>query len=435
VFAIEFEGVSKSYPIYEKPGHRLTELITLNRVRRHRDFWALRDVSFQVKPGETFCIVGENGSGKSTLLQLVAGIFEPTDGKVRVNGRVSALLELGSGFNPEFSGRDNVYLNGAILGFSAQGMDEKYQAIIDFAEIGDFIDQPVKTYSSGMAVRLAFSVAIHVDPDILLVDEALAVGDVYFRQRCMRKVHELRDMGTTILFVSHATGDVKALGDRALWLNHGKVEALGSTDSVVSRYLAAMSQKDRSYAKSHGLDPTQVEDLEEVAPDEEVSIPNIDHRFGDGRAEILGIGLFDEIGSPVRMLEPSSTVVVKITVRAKTAIPLPNIGFMLRDHLGVDFAGTNTSREAYQLPAMHPGDIVSVDFHLELPALYATTFSFCPAIADGTLDTYTVCDWIDNALIIPMARSEQQIYGLVHLKCRIEVKQKSRINLKTTVVV
>ena len=158
MFAIEFEGVSKSYPIYEKPGHRLTELITLNRVRRHRDFWALRDVSFQVKPGETFCIVGENGSGKSTLLQLVAGIFAPSEGKVRVNGRVSALLELGSGFNPEFSGRDNDYLNGAILGFSAAVMDEKYQAIIDFAEIGDFIDQPVKTYSSGMLVRLAFAV-------------------------------------------------------------------------------------------------------------------------------------------------------------------------------------------------------------------------------------------------------------------------------------
>jgi len=302
VFAIEFEGVSKSYPIYEKPGHRLTELITFNKVKRHRDFFALRDVSFQVKQGETFCIVGENGSGKSTLLQLVAGIFGPTTGQVRVNGRVSALLELGSGFNPEFSGRDNVYLNGAILGFSTQSMDEKYQAIIDFAEIGDFIDQPVKTYSSGMAVRLAFSVAIHVDPDILLVDEALAVGDIYFRQRCMRKVHELRDRGTTILFVSHATGDVKALGDRALWLNRGIVEAMGATDAVVSRYLAAMSQKDRVYAESHHEEPTQLEDIEEVAGDAEVFIPNIDHRYGDGRGEILGIGLFDEFGAPIRML-------------------------------------------------------------------------------------------------------------------------------------
>lgn len=435
VFAIEFEGVSKSYPIYEKPGHRLTELITFNRVSRHRDFWALRDVSFQVKQGETFCIVGENGSGKSTLLQLVAGIFEPTVGTVRVNGRVSALLELGSGFNPEFSGRENVYLNGAILGFSAAEMDEKYQPIVDFAEIGDFVEQPVKTYSSGMAVRLAFSVAIHVDPDILLVDEALAVGDVYFRQRCMRKVHELRDRGTTILFVSHATGDVKALGDRALWLSHGRTEAMGTTDAVVARYLAAMSQKDRVYAETHGDKPsTQIDDLEEVGRDSEVSIPNIDHRFGDGRGEVIGLGLFDELGVPVQMLEPSSTVVVKITVRAKTNLDLPNVGFMLRDHLGVDFSGTNTSREGCQLPPMRAGDVVAVDFHLELPALYATTFSFSPAIADGTLDTYTVCDWIDNALVLPMARGEQQIYGLVHLKCRVEVNQRPQnVRITTTV--
>lgn len=427
MLAIEFEGVSKSYPIYEKPGHRLTELITFNRISRHRDFWALRDVSFQVQQGETFCIVGENGSGKSTLLQLVAGIFQPTHGTVRVNGRVSALLELGSGFNPEFSGRDNVYLNGAILGFNAEEMDAKYQAIIDFAEIGDFIDQPVKTYSSGMAVRLAFSVAIHVDPDILLVDEALAVGDVYFRQRCMRKVHELRDKGTTILFVSHATGDVKALGDRALWLSHGRQEAMGTAEAVVGRYLAEMSQKDRKYATIHGGTPaTQIANLEEIGCEATVSIPNIDHRYGDGRGEIIGIGLFDEFGQPVQMLEPCSTVVVKVTARAETDLDIPNIGFMLRDHLGVDFAGTNTSREGHQLPPMRAGEIIAVDFHLELPELYATTFSFSPAIANGTLDTYAVCDWIDNALVVPMARGKQQIYGLVHLKCRVEVNQRKQ---------
>ena len=436
VFAIEFEGVSKSYPIYEKPGHRLAELITMNRLSRHRDFWALRDVSFQVKRGETFCIVGENGSGKSTLLQLVAGIFQPTHGRVVVNGRVSALLELGSGFNPEFSGRDNVYLNGAILGFSKPEMDAKYQSIIDFAEIGSFIGQPVKTYSSGMGVRLAFSVAIHVDPDILLVDEALAVGDVYFRQRCMRKVHELRDAGTTILFVSHATGDVKALGDRALWLNHGRMEALGTADFVVSQYLAEMSQKDRKYAKDHGeIAGLIIEDLEEIGRQIEVSIPNIDHRYGDGRGEVIGIGLYNEVGLPVQMLEPSSTIVVKITARAHKALELPNIGFMLRDHLGVDFAGTNTSREGYQLDPMAAGDIVAVDFHIDLPALYATTFSFSPAIANGTLDTYTVCDWIDNALVVPMARGQQQIYGLVHLKCRIEVNHRPRVTPSPTTVV
>ena len=202
--------------------------------------------------GETFCIIGENGSGKSTLLQMVAGILQPTSGSLTVNGRVSALLELGAGFNPEFTGRDNVYLNGSILGLTTRQIDQRYKDIEDFAEIGEFINQPVKTYSSGMVVRLAFAVAINVDPEILLVDEALAVGDIYFRQRCMRKVHELRTRGITILFVSHAIADVKAIGDRALWLEHGRMREIGETDRVVAKYLAAMVEKDSAYLMLKG---------------------------------------------------------------------------------------------------------------------------------------------------------------------------------------
>ena len=224
---IEFQGVSKSYPIYPSPGARLKELITFNQLRFHRDFLALQDVSFEVAPGETFCIIGENGSGKSTLLQVIAGILHPTHGQVTVRGRVAALLELGSGFNPQFTGRDNVYLNAAILGLSRQEIDARFREIEEFAEIGEFIDQPVRTYSSGMAVRLAFAVAIHMRPDILLVDEALSVGDVYFRQRCMRKVHELRSRGVTIVFVSHSVGDVQNIGDRVLWLDAGRVREIG----------------------------------------------------------------------------------------------------------------------------------------------------------------------------------------------------------------
>src|SRR6266852_3536587 len=245
--AVRFENVSKSYPIYESPGDRLKELITFNRLEFHRNFWALHDVSFEMQRGETFCVIGENGSGKSTLLQLVAGILQPSSGAVTVSGRVSALLELGAGFNPEFTGRDNVYLNGTILGLSTREIAARYKDIEEFAEIGDFINRPVKTYSSGMVVRLAFAVAINVDPEVLLVDEALAVGDLYFRQRCMRKVHELRSRGITILFVSHAIGDVKAIGDRVLWLEHGRTMDIGEPDRVVSRYLAAMTEKDSTY--------------------------------------------------------------------------------------------------------------------------------------------------------------------------------------------
>jgi ABC-type polysaccharide/polyol phosphate transport system ATPase subunit len=427
VNAVEFQGVSKSYAIYDAPGDRLKELLTLNRVKRHRDFWALHDVSFQVKRGETFCIVGENGSGKSTLLQMVAGILHPTSGTVGIDGRVSALLELGAGFNPEFSGRDNVYLNGSILGLTTRQIDQRYSDIAAFAEIGSFLDQPVKTYSSGMVVRLAFAVAINVDPEILLVDEALAVGDIYFRQRCMRKVHELRQRGITILFVSHAVSDVKAIGDRVLWLDHGRMIDVGEPDRVVSKYLAAMTEKDSTYLlQKSAADPQSRRGGPVQAPEIVETIPNIDHRFGDGRAEIMGIAVLDEQGRNLPLLEPSSRIVVRISVRAAADVALPIVGFMLRNQLGMDFSGTNTTREGYELAALQAGDITTVDFYLELPELYPASFSFSPAIADGTLMGYQMCDWIDNAITLQMGRSEAQVYGYVHLPCRVEVNGRIR---------
>jgi ABC-type polysaccharide/polyol phosphate transport system ATPase subunit len=416
---IRFEGVAKSYAIYDSPGHRLQELLTLNRIKRHRDFWALQNVTFDVGRGETFCVIGENGSGKSTMLQLIAGIFKPTLGAVDVRGRVAALLELGSGFNPEFSGRDNVYLNGAILGFSAKEMDRLYDRIIAFAEIGDFINQPVKTYSSGMAVRLAFAVAIHVSPDILLVDEALAVGDIYFRQRCMRKVHELRSAGVTIIFVSHAIGDVKAIGDRTMWLDKGRIRQLGPTDQVVAKYLAAMTEKDSAFVERQAAPSGEGEAAD--APEYVEHIPNIDFRHGDGRAEVTGIAVLDEFGAPLRLLSPSSKIIVRISVLAKDGLALPNVGFLLRNHLGIDFAGANTLNEGLQLPSMRAGQRLTVDFHLDLPALYPSEFSFSPAIADGTLESHNVCDWIDNALTLQMGHSSSKIYGYLRLPCRVEV--------------
>ncbi len=419
--AVAFQEVSKSYSIYESPGDRLKELLTFQRVSFHRDFWALRDLNFEIRRGETFCIVGENGSGKSTLLQMVAGIMHPSSGNITVNGRVSALLELGAGFNPEFSGRDNVYLNGAILGLSKKQIDQRYSAIEEFAEIGEFINQPVKTYSSGMVVRLAFAVAINVDPEILLVDEALAVGDLYFRHRCMRKVHELRARGVTILFVSHAVGDLKAIGDRTMWLERGRIVDIGDTESVVTKYLAAMVEKDTAYlALKHRGTPSV--NRPASRPDEVVEhIPNIDNRFGDRRAEILGIALLDSNGSPVHLLQPSGKVVLRISVQANDHVENPNVGFMMRNHLGIDFSGTNTTREEIELAPMQPGDIYTVDFHLELPELYPGSFSFSPAIADGTLTTYRMCDWIDNALTAQMAHGDGEVYGFQRFPCRVEV--------------
>ena len=420
---VEFRSVSKNYPIYSSPAARLKELLCLNRISFHHDFSALDNVSFQIQRGETFCIVGENGSGKSTLLQIVAGILHPSKGDVVVSGRVAALLELGTGFNPEFTGRQNVYMNAAILGLSRQEIDAKFSHIEEFAEIGEFIDQPVKTYSSGMGVRLAFAVAIHVEPEILLVDEALSVGDIYFRQRCMRKVHEMRDAGVTILFVSHAIAEVKALGDRTMWLEGGRIKDIGNTDTVVTRYMAAMVEKDNVYLAGahHKLQEAPHDPVK--APEIVDTIPNIDHRFGDGRAEVIGIAVLDGTGQPLYVLEPSSAIVVRISVRAIEDLMLPIVGFMMRNHIGLDFAGTNTAREGFDLPPMAAGDIYTVDFHLQLPELYPSAFSFSPAIADGTLHSYRTCDWVDNAIVLQMGPADGEVYGHIHLPCRVELNR------------
>ncbi|MDP9052855.1 MAG: ABC transporter ATP-binding protein [Acidobacteriota bacterium] len=410
--AVEFERVSKSYAIYEKPADRFKELLTLNRRSYHRDFWALRDLSFTIRRGEVFCIVGENGSGKSTTLQLVGGIAQPASGEVRVQGRVSALLELGAGFNPEFSGRDNVYLNASILGFSKREIDRRYKDIQDFAEIGDFIDQPVKTYSSGMAVRLAFAVAINVDPEILLVDEALAVGDAYFRHRCMRKVHELRARGLTIVFVSHSAADVKAIGDRVLWLEHGRALAIGDADSVLTRYLASMTEREGRYAAGSGLVSSSTALATTV-----LHIPNVDHRHGDRCAEILGIAILNEYAEPLHLMLPDSRIAVRISLRALADLPRPVAGFILRNHLGLEFSGTDTDREGQPLPQMKNGEIVTVDFEIDIPEFYPGTFSFSPFVTHNG----NICDWVDNAITVQMGRGEVPVYGYIHVPCRVEL--------------
>jgi lipopolysaccharide transport system ATP-binding protein len=254
-----------------------------------------------------------------------------------------------------------------------------------------------------MVVRLAFAVAINVDPEILIVDEALAVGDTYFRHRCMRKVHELRARGITIVFVSHSAADVKAIGDRVLWLEHGRAAGLGETDEILSRYLAAMS---REPAADNVPAPAPIKAIE--------SIPNIDRRHGDGRARILGIAILNEYGESVHLMMPGMRIVVRISVRAVETIARPEIGFVLRNHLGIDFAETNTAREA-PLSAMRPGDVSSVDFHLDMPEFYPGAFSFSPFITDGD-----VCDWIDNAITVQMGKGEGPVYGYIQLPCRIE---------------
>jgi lipopolysaccharide transport system ATP-binding protein len=403
-------------------------MLTGNRLRFHRDFWALRDVSFGIARGTTFALIGQNGSGKSTLLQLIAGILQPSSGSVEVNGRVSALLELGSGFNPEFTGRENVFLSGAILGISREEMEQVYPSIAEFAEIGDFIHRPVKTYSSGMMVRLAFAVAISVNPEIFIVDEALAVGDIYFRQRCMRKFHELKRNGVTIIFVSHSASDIKSLAEEVAWLERGEVVGLGAPDRVVGKYLAAMVSKDSQYREHHPATSSSGDHGSSTpveAPEIVQDIPHVDHRFGNGDAEILGIAVLDQDYSPIAMLPRQGTIIVRVSVRARREVMQPIVGVLIRNHLGVDLTGTNTALEEISMAPLQAGDVQTFDFRLELPELYPAHFSFTPAISNGTLESYEVCDFIENAITLP-AEKGRAVYGYMHLPFQIAAHEVHR---------
>ncbi len=414
---VELRNLSKGYRIYARPGDRLKEIATFGQHRWHREYWALRGVSLSIRRGETFCIIGENGSGKSTLLQIVAGILQPTSGEVRVHGRITALLELGSGFNPEYTGRENVHLNGAILGFSGAEIRRKLDEILSFAEIGSYVDQPVRTYSSGMVVRLAFAVAVHLDPDILIVDEALAVGDIYFRQRCMRKIHEMRARGVTILYVTHDTADVKALGHRTLWLDRGSVRELGDSAQVAQNYLSALLKKDAERMGAAAPATAGAAVVYREPPEIMTSLAPGARRHGNGRAEVLGVRITDERGRPVEEVHAPARIVVRVSVRAREALRLPIVGYLMRDEQGVDLAGSNTTREDVQLPPLLPGQAVTVDFVVRLPELAPATYTFTPGIADGTLLEFRLADMAENAASLRVLPGEAPVRGYVHIPC------------------
>src|SRR5689334_1253358 len=292
---ILLQNVSKLYRLYRRPSDRLREMVP-GSDPRHTNFWALKDIGFEVERGETLSLVGPNGCGKSTLLQIVAGILQPTTGRVVTRGRIAALLELGAGFNPEFSGRENVFLNGEIMGLSRAEIEKAMPSIEAFAEIGEFMERPVKEYSSGTYVRLAFSTAIHVNPEILIVDEALAVGDAVFANRCVRKFQELRERKITVLFVSHDLGLVKQLSDRAILLLHGRMEAEGAPKDVINRYIGLVLEKQEPAKKK----------------DERL---RSSFRHGDGASEILGVQLLNMRGEEVSSISSGECVIVRVRAR------------------------------------------------------------------------------------------------------------------------
>jgi len=364
--------------------------------RLHTDFWALRDISFEVQRGETLGLVGPNGCGKSTLLQIVAGILQPTSGRVVTRGRIAALLELGAGFNPEFTGRENVYLNGEIMGLSRPAIEKAMPSIEAFAEIGEFIERPVKEYSSGMYVRLAFSTAIHVDPEILIVDEALAVGDAVFANRCVRKFQELRDRKITVLFVSHDLGLVKQLSDRAILLLGGRIEAQGAPKDVINRYIGLVLERQ-----------------EPKSPKEDRVRSSFRH--GDGASEVVRVRILNERGEDAGSVASGEIVTVRVCSRFTRTVSDPMVGILIRTRIGMDVYGTNTRIEQISLGDFQAGDEMEVDFRLEC---WLTPQSYTLTVATQNSDG-TSHDWLDDAVAFDVVDTRVAA-GVANLRAKVE---------------
>lgn len=404
--AISVKNLSKKYKLYDSPKHRLKEALHPFRKKYHRDFWALRDVSFEVKKGETIGIIGKNGSGKSTLLQLICGILQPTDGEVAVNGRISSLLELGAGFNPEFTGRQNVYMNGALMGFTKKEMDQRFDAIADFADIGEFIDQPVKTYSSGMYVRLAFAAAINVDPDILLVDEALAVGDIRFQQKCFRRMFAFREEGKTILMVTHDTTVVTRFCNRTTWLHDGRIRQSGAPEEVVKSYFSYMvyDAVTTDAKESSGLKDKGPRLSSEVVWEDVTRCTS----FGEGGAVIKRTTLYDSQRSKkTNLLSGGELVVLMLDIEIVNNIDSPIAGFVLNDRYGNSIIGTNSHLIGNELPPLKQGDKVTVEFAFRFPRLKNGEYLFAVAIAEGTQHAHVQHHWIHDAYVIRVAGKDE----------------------------
>ena len=360
--AVRVDSVSKQYRIYDRPADRLKETLTRGRWKAHREFWALKNISFEVEAGTTTGIVGPNGSGKSTLLQIITGTLEPTHGSVSIEGRVAALLELGAGFNPEFTGIENIFMNASLMGFSGSETENLLPEIASFAEIGDFIYQPLKTYSSGMYVRLAFAVAIAVAPQILIIDEALAVGDAVFQHRCMRRIKEMQENGTTILFVSHDPASVRALCNRAILLNHGEKIAEGKPPDVLNRYQKIIMARQQAYEAS--AKPVERTATATESSERKATPLSYLYRHGDHSAEVLQVELLDNALRPTELVETGEPVVVRIVYVANADLDDVVCGFLIRNRHGIHVYGTNTEIQEVPFQRVKRGELTEVTFEL-----------------------------------------------------------------------
>jgi lipopolysaccharide transport system ATP-binding protein len=431
--ALKVENLSKCYQIYDRPRDRLKQMILGKNRKYFREFWALKEVSFEIRKGETLAIIGKNGSGKSTLLQMICSTLNPTNGNIRVNGRVAALLELGAGFNPEFTGRENIYMAAALYGLTKEVVDQRFVSIAAFADIGEHIEQPVKTYSSGMYVRLAFAVIAHVDADILVVDEALAVGDAVFTQKCMRFIRSFQKHGT-LLFVSHDTAAVQSLCEKALWLEDGQVQGFGTSKDISEAYLKSSLQE--IYGDEVTL--SSINDKSNFDKKEEVSVGskdksavgivnyhtkiNFENNLNDangwksGAAEIIDVRMSKVNNDDSDVFEGGESVRLNIRARAYSQLDAPIVGFIVKDRLGQDLFGENTLPfTTFNERSIVADEEFEGSFYFQLPMLPNGQYVLTASVANGNLHEHVQHHWLHDAAVITVSSSKVR-WGLVGIK-------------------
>lgn len=400
--AIEVSNISKSFSSQGSSARRVARLLLGKQQPAVDAFNALSEISFTVRKGETLGIIGSNGAGKSTLLQIICGTLYPTSGTVAVQGKLAALLELGAGFNPEFTGRENVYLSAAVYGLTHEQIDARLNEILNFAEIGEFIDKPVKTYSSGMFVRLAFAIIAHVDAEILVIDEALAVGDVYFTQKCMRFLKAFAEKGT-LLFVSHDTTSVVNLCDRAIWLKNGQLQKIGNAKDVSEAYLSSVYENKLP-------EKTIISTVEDAADDEVGAFESA--QFGIGGGRILSCHLLNTEGHNLHILDRAQDVIVQVKVEALQEIKQPIVGFFIKNRLGQHLFGTNTIELCPEWQHIDAGEVCEVRFKFHIPLLATSDYSVGAALAEGTQVEHVQHHWIHDALAFK-AKADPHLTGFM----------------------
>lgn len=411
--AIVVENVSKIYKLYNKPIDRLKESLSLTHKCYHKPFYALNDINFTVKKGESLGIVGKNGSGKSTLLKIITGVLNPSSGRTKIDGRVSALLELGAGFNNEYTGIENIYLQGTLMGFTHEEMEKKVKEIVDFADIGEHINQPVKTYSSGMFVRLAFAVAISVEPDILIVDEALSVGDIRFQRKCFRKIEEFKK-DKTFIFVSHDLSTICKFCDRVIWINEGNMIKDGEPNEITKEFRAFMIEAKFNEHRESSKGNISLEALDENGYKFDI-IPSDVEIMGDNKAEFLGMLALDATGAKASSVDADNPMSLVFKIRANEDISEAIVGFTIKDRLGNIIFQTNTFVIDYRFD-MVAGNIYNVRFDFTVPKLIDGYYTVSPAVASGTMSYHVQHCWLFDVLIIQVLNKINiNLEGFVYL--------------------